>query len=68
MQATAGLTPERRQHWRPRRLCCCANTGVVEEIGMARWRQPGAQEMLQAFLLLNVVAFLFGLLSRPHNQ
>jgi hypothetical protein len=42
--------------------------GVVEDIGMARWRQPGAHEMLQAFLLLNVVAFLFGLLSRPHNQ
>jgi hypothetical protein len=41
---------------------------VVEEIGMARWRQPGAQEMLQAFPLLNVVAFLSGLLSRPRNQ
>src|SRR5215469_7419508 len=27
MQATAGLTPDRRQHRRPRRLCCCANTG-----------------------------------------
>ena len=35
---------------------------------MARWRQPGAQEMLQTFLLLNVVAFLSGLLPRPHNQ
>jgi hypothetical protein len=25
---------------------------------MARWRQPGAQEMLQTFLLLKLVAFL----------
>jgi hypothetical protein len=62
------LTPDRRQHLRPAHVCCCANTGVVEEIGMARWRQPGAQEMLQAFLLLKVVAFLSGLLPRPHNQ
>ena len=32
---------------------------------MARWRQPGAGEMLQVFLLLNVVAFILGLLWRP---
>jgi hypothetical protein len=32
---------------------------------MARWRQPGAGEMLQAFLLLNVIAFVLGLLWRP---
>jgi hypothetical protein len=35
---------------------------------MARWRQPGAQEMLQTFPLLKLVAFLLGLLPRPHNQ
>jgi hypothetical protein len=32
---------------------------------MARWRRPGAGEMLQVFLLLEVVAFIVGLLWRP---
>ena len=32
---------------------------------MARWRQPGAGELLQVFLLLSVVAFVLGLLWRP---
>jgi hypothetical protein len=32
---------------------------------MARWRQPGAGELLQAFLLLSVVAFVLGVLWRP---
>jgi hypothetical protein len=32
---------------------------------MARWRRPGAGEMLQVFLLLNVVTFILGLLRQP---
>ena len=32
---------------------------------MARWRQPGALEMLLLFLVLSSVAFLLGLLRRP---
>ena len=32
---------------------------------MARWRQPGAGEMLQVFLLLSVVTFVLSLLWRP---
>ena len=31
---------------------------------MARWRQPGAGEMLQVFLLLSVFAFVLSLLWR----
>jgi hypothetical protein len=32
---------------------------------MARWRRPGAGEMLQVFLLLDVVAYIPGLSWRP---
>ena len=32
---------------------------------MARWRRPGAGEMLKVFLLLSVVAFILGLVWQP---